>query len=242
MNSKPSTTLLVPHHFHGPPDSGNGGYTCGLIAEALDFTPQITLRKPIPLNSPLQLSQQADGSYQLLQEQDNSLVSSIAVAGDFLLEVPEAISFEAATAASQQYLGHRAVLAYPSCFVCGVQRAAGEGLHIYAGSVPNSAYYAAPWVPATQLATTDGFIPPRYIWAALDCPGAYAAMGKTVKNLLLGRMSAQKYHPLLAGQQSVLMAWLMAQEGRKYHTGTALYDDQGRCLAKALATWIEVVG
>lgn len=240
MNSKLTTSLLVPQHFHGPPDSGNGGYTCGLIAEALDFTPQITLRKPIPLDQPLQLHRLADGGYQLLQESTGSLVASIA-ACDFSLEAPEGISFEAATAASQEYIGHQASLAYPSCFVCGQQRAANEGLHIYAGSVPNTAYYAAPWVPAAPLANTDGFLSARYIWAALDCPGAYAAMGKTVKNLLLGRMSAQQYRPLAAGQKSVVMAWLIAQEGRKYHTGTALYDDKGRCLAKALATWIEVL-
>lgn len=229
--------MLVSHHFHGPPDSGNGGYTCGLIAEALDFSPQITLRKPIPLDRPLTLLAQADGSYQLLE--NNSLIANIQ-ANNLHLEVPSAIAFEAATTASQQYIGHQQVLAYPSCFVCGKQRAAGEGLHIFAGPLPNSQYYAAPWVPDAALAKEDGTLPARYIWAALDCPGAYAAMGSEVKNLLLGRMTAQQDHPLPAGQNSTIMAWLIAQEGRKYLSGTALYDSSGRCVAKAMATWIEV--
>lgn len=230
--------MLISHHFHGPPDSGNGGYTCGLIAEALDFTPQITLHKPIPLDSPLQLQAVADGHYQLLE--NDSLIASIQ-AGDCSFAPPAPISFEAAEAASRQYIGHQQTLAYPTCFVCGKQRAAGQGLHIFAGAVPNSQYFAAPWLPDTSLPSKeDASLPARYIWAALDCPGAYAAMGNEVKNLLLGRMTARQYHPLRPGEKSIIMAWLIAHEGRKYVSGTALYDNNGRCIAKAIATWIEV--
>ena len=34
-----ASTLTVPARFNGPPDSGNGGYTCGLLAEALGARP-----------------------------------------------------------------------------------------------------------------------------------------------------------------------------------------------------------
>src|SRR6478735_12433978 len=46
-----TTQLIVPHRFCGPPTSGNGGYTAGLLAEQIpggDGT-EVTLRRPPPL-------------------------------------------------------------------------------------------------------------------------------------------------------------------------------------------------
>ena len=50
--------LSVPHRFHGPPRSGNGGWTAGALAQRLDVDPSSTaitvaLRLPPPLDVPL---------------------------------------------------------------------------------------------------------------------------------------------------------------------------------------------
>ncbi len=229
--------MIVEQQFHGPPQSGNGGYSCGLIAEQLDFTAEISLRQPIPLDTPLELQQQPDGSYQLLAQE--ALIATLRPS-ELALELPPPISFQAASHASQHYIGHQQALAYPSCFVCGPQRAKGEGLHIFAGPVADTPYYAAPWQPAAHLADATGQIPLRFIWAALDCPGAYAAMGQKAKNLLLGRMCAQAYRPLPPLCDTLVMAWCISQEGRKSVVGTALFNTHNQCIAAAQATWIEV--
>ena len=39
--------------FNGPPGSGNGGYTCGLVAGLLGGPAEVTLRLPPPLGTPL---------------------------------------------------------------------------------------------------------------------------------------------------------------------------------------------
>ena len=46
--------VSVPRRFNGPPDSANGGYTCGLVAELVDAdVVQVTLRSPPPLETEL---------------------------------------------------------------------------------------------------------------------------------------------------------------------------------------------
>jgi hypothetical protein len=55
-------SLVIMSRFCGPPDSGNGGYVCGLIAGYLDGPAEVTLRKPPPLETPLNLEPDGDGS------------------------------------------------------------------------------------------------------------------------------------------------------------------------------------
>ena len=45
--------LVIDPRFNGPVGSANGGYTCGLVADFLDGTAEVTLRRPPPLGRPL---------------------------------------------------------------------------------------------------------------------------------------------------------------------------------------------
>ncbi len=52
--------LSVPHRFHGPPRSGNGGWTAGALAERLTVGDRgtaitVALRLPPPLDVPLEV-------------------------------------------------------------------------------------------------------------------------------------------------------------------------------------------
>ena len=49
------TSITISKRFCGPPNSGNGGYAAGKIAEQLSFTPEITLKAPVPLEQPMNL-------------------------------------------------------------------------------------------------------------------------------------------------------------------------------------------
>ena len=54
--------LRIDRRFRGPPDSGNGGYVAGLLAEALGGSEcTVTLRGPPPLDELLELRPTATG-------------------------------------------------------------------------------------------------------------------------------------------------------------------------------------
>lgn len=80
------------------------------------------------------------------------------------------------------------------------------------------------------------------VWAALDCPGAFAIGMGDGDALLLGTMSARLHAEVPAGEQLVVMAWPAGSEGRKRHCGTALLTADGVLLASAAATWIAPKG
>ncbi|MEL6670480.1 MAG: hypothetical protein AAFP08_16025 [Bacteroidota bacterium] len=229
--------ITVHIHFHGPPDSGNGGYSCGLIDAQTDYVSEITLRKPIPLDRALDLREE-NGAHKMW---DGEHLIATAKPGDCSdLEVPDSVSFEQALEASKGYLGFTQGTAFSTCFVCGEDRSTGEGLHVFAGRVADSHLYASPWVPAADLAGESGMVQPQFIWAALDCPGAYAALGDTPRPVLLGRMTAELILPIKTGEKCVLTAWLIQQEGRKSWSGTAIFNEKGELAGKAKAIWFEV--
>ena len=76
---------------------------------------------------------------------------------------------------------------------------------------------------------------PEFVWAALDCPGGFAA-GYPETTLLLGRLAARIDRLPEAGERCVAMGWQLGVEGRK-HLGTALVSGR-EILARARATWI----
>ena len=77
------------------------------------------------------------------------------------------------------------------------------------------------------------------VWAALDCPGAWAddVPGRPV---VLGRMSLEMLGRPVVGEPHVVMGWVVGREGRKTFSGTGLYSAQGQLLALAQQTWIVV--
>ena len=62
-------SLVIAPRFCGPPDSGNGGYVCGLIAGYLDGPAEVTLRLPPPLETPLAVERDGHGSARVLDGQ-----------------------------------------------------------------------------------------------------------------------------------------------------------------------------
>ena len=48
--------MIIPARFNGPPGSANGGYTCGLFSEALGGGFEITLLRPPPLDTQLDIA------------------------------------------------------------------------------------------------------------------------------------------------------------------------------------------
>lgn len=227
-------TVQILARFCGPPDSGNGGYVAGLMAEALGGSGvEVTLHAPPPLNVALELA--VEGGEARLSRGEAQIAS--ARRHELSIEVPPAIELAAAAAAEAHYAGLTHHL-FPGCFVCGPEREAGDGLRIFPGAV-REGLVASAWQPDAALGDDQGRIEPRYLWSALDCPG-YWAVREKAGMALLGRIAATVYRWPSAGEALVVSGWAIASEGRKHLVGTAIHDADGTLVAAARATWISL--
>jgi len=224
-------TITIHHNFCGPSESGNGGYSAGLFAKQLDFPAEITLRVPPPLDTPLYIEQTKDKA-QLLNK-DTLIADAKAV--DFELDVPTPPTFEEATIAAKNYKGFGEA-PFKNCFVCGANRKMGEGLNIYSGEIAEKKM-AAPWIPAKDLATNGTSVDKEYIWAALDCPGAWAVINSK-EIIVLGRFAVKVLKEIGVGQKYTVLGWSIDRDGRKIYVGTAIFAEDKTVCAYARATWI----
>lgn len=236
MSTRNESTV-VGRRFCGPPDSGNGGYSAGLLARALGGSVEVTLRRPPPLERELSLVVAGERA----ELKDGELLVAEAKRAAVEVTAPPAVSFERASELSTHYVGFKRHH-FPGCFVCGPARAVGDGLRIFPGHEAPEQPMAAPWVPDASLADASGRIPTEVAWAALDCIGYFAAGAPDYPVALLGRMTAELTGEVSVGERCVLLGWPLAREGRKLHAGTALYDASGVLRGRARQTWILLAG
>ncbi len=228
-------TVTIARRFRGPPDSGNGGYSAGVLAGFVDGTARVRLHVPPPLDTELEVRR--DGDAVTLQNGDERVASAWPATLD--LPVPAAPDVDGARSASGRYRGHVEHF-YPGCFVCGTGREPGDGLRIFAGPLNGDSLVAAPLALPGEFAAADGRIGPELVWSALDCPGAYAFPPPASGSVLLGELTARIDERPYADEALVVVGWDIATAGRKHTTGTALYRPAGELLAQAKATWFEV--
>jgi hypothetical protein len=232
-------TATIGGRFHGPPGSGNGGYCCGTLANFIEGPASVRLRIPPPLDEPMEVRRLDDGVGLFSH---NDLVASGRPAS-IDIEVPDAPGFEAARAASARFRGFESHF-YPGCFVCGPEREHGDGLRIFAGPAEPckgpEGMVAATWIPDESLADSSGNVAPQFLWAALDCPGAYSFPEPETGTILLGELAVDIRGAVLPGEKCVVTGWQISHEGRKHFTGTALFGESGSCRAVGYATWFEV--
>ncbi len=230
-----SLTVSIAPRFCGPSRSGNGGYVCGLIAAPLKGAVSVRLFAPPPLETPLLLV--ADSDVSRLQQGDKIIGEGRGATLE--LTVPAMPSWTEVEAATQRFVGFHQH-SFPHCFVCGPKRSPGDGLHIFAGRLAGAEMVASPWVVDASLGYQDG-VPDAFIWAALDCPGAFAAVEDMAVNpVVLGQLTAQVNRSVAVGERCVVIAWPMGREGRKYFAGSALYGERGDLVAMAKAIWIAI--
>jgi hypothetical protein len=130
-------SLTIPSRFNGPPQSGNGGYSCGAIAHAVGVPLEVTLRLPPPLDTPLDIV--TDGDRWLVDDGDRLIAEARPARS--LAPPPPPPTLVEAEAAATRYLGltHHE---FPTCFTCGPARE--DGLRIFSGPVDDGDLVAAP--------------------------------------------------------------------------------------------------
>jgi hypothetical protein len=247
------TTIVIPDRFRGPPQSGNGGYVCGVMAGLLTGgrfdlpdgrAAEVTLRAPVPLDREIAVRRGADT---LAAHCGETLIAEAALA-TLEVTVPAPASWEQALAVREQSpslkVGMHAWLKqerkgfHPICFCCGAELAPDQGLHVYAAAVPERSQVAAAWTPHPTFGDADGYLAPEVICAALDCPGQFAWLAAGTRTGLLGRLTSRVERRVRAGEPHVVIGWTMGNEGRKFYAGTALFNARGELCAYAKAVWI----
>jgi hypothetical protein len=244
-------TIVIPARFRGPPTSGNGGYVCGAFGELLTHgnhalpdrrAAQVTLRSPIPLDTPMTVERAEDT---LTIHHGETLIAQAQIVV-LELAVPPAPSFEEAHAvrdrspafarnASRHFPDK--IGFHPLCFCCGVEHA-DDGLHVTAAPLRDNAIVAAAWETQPRWADDSGHIPPRFLWTALDCPGQFAFYAGGIRTGMLGQLAARIEHPVRAGERCVVTGWRIAVEGKRHYAGTAVFGEDGRLCAYARAIWV----
>lgn len=230
--------VIIDSRFHGPPHSANGGYACGAVASLAEVPVTVSLRVPPPLEHPMSARPEPDGGVSL--HDGDTLVAEATPADPVELEVPAVVGLEQARAASEHYTGFDEH-PFPTCWTCGPDRPAGDGLRIFTGAVDGagaaSDLVAAPWTPDADVDAGDGTVLGPHVWAALDCPSYFGAVRD--EPALLARLTADLRAPVQVGQPYVVLGWTAAPaDGRKRHGGSAVLDADGQLVAIARSMWV----
>lgn len=252
VTSATPASLTIASQFRGPPQSGNGGYVSGAVADLLisagelapDQAVEVTLRAPIPLDKSMTAALDATGGLTVV---DGETLIAQAKTTQLQIDVPEPPDFVTAEAAradsASLQQGLNSLIAngtgfHPICFCCGADVATDEGLHVYAAPVAGYAGVAAAWQPGEAFADRQGNLPVAVIWAALDCPGQFAYLASGIRTGMLGRMTAKILQPVPAQQKFVVTGWCIEVERSKHFAGTALFDEAGTLCALSKQVWI----
>jgi hypothetical protein len=228
-------SISIPQRFNGPLESGNGGYSAGVFAAQIDGAAEVSLRSPIPLDTPLDAVKDEDGTVRVLDRE--TLIAEVRPAPELDIRVPEPVSVEQAREASQQYKSPREGL-FSRCFVCGPARE--DSLGVFAGEVEGRDVVASPWTPPAWTANEKGEVLPELVWAVLDCPTYFAAhQGEGMPLSMLVKQATRIHAPIPAEEEHVVIAWPIEADGRKHHAGAAVLSADDEILAVCRAMLIE---
>jgi hypothetical protein len=215
--------MEIPRRFNGPPGSGNGGWSAGRFAVAAGARTggpafEVTLRVPPPLETGLTF---AGGS---VHDGETLVATVVEAAGEIPAVGP--VGLATAEVAAESYPGFTRH-PFPTCYVCGPERP--DGLRIFSGPLPDGRT-AAPWVVPDEVDLP-------VVWAALDCPGGWAAIqhGRTY---VLGRLAVRAGELPEPGSTCVVVGEATEFAGRKAMVLSTVYAPDGTRLASARATWI----
>jgi hypothetical protein len=202
---------------------------------------EVTLRTPPPLDRELSVDVEGIGQERRWRMMDGESLVATGRASEPDVECPEPPSVALARAAEASYIG---LSSHPfsTCFVCGPDRAEGDGLRLFTGKVEGRDIVASAWTPAPSVGkggTVDGPI----VWSALDCPTYFGGRLNGYGALaLLGRLTVKLVSAVIVGEPHVVVGFPLGREGRKWEGGAAIFTAEGELCALARGLWVELRG
>lgn len=204
------------------------------MARLIDGPVTVELRAPPPLDTAIDVISTEAGFEARLGETLIMRVKPASLMG----EVPEPLAPEIAIKGRDSFMtveDH----AFPECFVCGPLRKYGDGLCIFTARVEGYDGVHDIWIPHNDFAGTDGTVKPEILWAALDCPGAFAC-GNQENPMVLASISGEILTLPKAGIPLVVTGWSTFHDGRKHGAGSAIHSEDGTLIAHTEQLWIEL--
>ena len=217
--------LIIERRFNGPPDSGNGGYVCGLLATAVDREVKVRLRVPPPLETPLTVEPDTAGGWSL-----RAGATDVATATPARLEidVPSPPPYVQSVWASQHYAGFRDHV-FPGLLRLRTRTAAWRRAADLSRACSRRASSRRRGCRRTTSMQATARSRAIFHWAALDCPGYFAVAGRN-QLMLLGEMHAhvdrrvhvgESVHASSAGSSARTAA--STRPARRSSTRTAIF-------------------
>ena len=231
-------TMTVDPSIFGLPGIAFGGYLAGVLAVAArsQRSTKVTFLAPAPLGRALAV--QPAGEQTMLREGDTLLARlEPGTAPDGPPRLPEWAEAQACTA---EFLDG-AEITHPDCFGCGPARPPGTGLRVFTGLSARNDLVIAAWTPPEEMCRR-GQLPTELVWAALDCPGAWARrrLGARDHPAVTASLTVDLRRPVRHHDQIVVVGWLIHSDHRKTWVGSSLISIDGRVQATAEALWIDI--
>ena len=219
-----TVTVRIDPRFHGPPGSGNGGYTCGVLAALVGEPAEVTLRSPPPLDVAMSFR---DGT--LLHGEH--VVAEARRVDALELELPAdgPPTLAAAVQAAAGYVG--ASRSTPSRRASSAGRCARRATA--SASSPARSETAASRLRGRRASRAASSSGPRST-ARVRSRRATKAAARCSS----GASSARSRACPRTGRTASSSGGRSARDGRKRYAGTAVFSAEGEVLARARATWI----
>lgn len=234
---------ILQARFCGPPKTGNGGFTAGMLVEAADVgAAEVRLLKPVPVESALVIESE-NGNRGTMYDAARTALATLTRIEQFpdykLPEVPDLFKVKEIAAGYPGFTTHP----FPTCFVCGPKRHQADGMRIFVGPAPEQPGFEnlmmGHWLPDETVGRADGFVRDAATWGALDCPGGFAAVMDQPRLIVLSKISARVLQRPRVGEDCTVVSWRLQKMSRAFKVMTSVFNSQTKQpLAIAESLWL----
>ncbi|MGJ4745212.1 hypothetical protein ACQV5M_02520 [Leptospira sp. SA-E8] len=237
--------IILSQRFCGPPKTGNGGFTAGILVEAVGTnSAEIRLLGPTPVETPI-LMESENGQQGTIYDDSKKILATLKSIQDKDFpehKLPVVPDLEDAKKFSALYPGFQ-THPFPTCFVCGPKRKVNDGMRIFVGPAPEQIGFenlmAGHWLPDETVAARDGFVRDAAIWGALDCPGGFAAVLDEPQLIVLSKIQGKIIERPKIGVDYTVLSWRLQKMSRAFKVVTAIFkSDSKRLFAIAEGLWL----
>lgn len=236
---------ILSQRFCGPPKTGNGGFTAGILVEAAGTeTAEIRLLSPTPVETSIIIESEKGLRGVIYDDTKKVLATLKSIADEDFpdYKLPKVPDLDEAKKVSALYPGFT-THPFPTCFVCGPKREVNDGMRIFVGPASEQIGFenlmAGHWLPNESVATQNGFVRDAAIWGALDCPGGFSAVLDKPQLIVLSKIRGKIIERPITGENYIIMSWRLQKLTRAFKVMTAIFEsDSKRLFAIAEALWL----
>lgn len=237
--------MILSQRFCGPPKTGNGGFTAGILVEAVGTNAaEIRLLNPTPVETSIILESQKGQQGAIYDDSKKILATlkSISVEDFPDYKLPIVPDLEDAKKISAFYPGFT-THPFPTCFVCGPKREVNDGMRIFVGPAPEQIGFenlmVGHWLPDETVVSESGVVRDAVIWGALDCPGGFSAVLDEPQLIVLSKIRGKIIERPKTGENYIVMSWRLQKMSRAFKVMTAIFKSDSKSLmAIAEALWL----